>query len=79
MPHLGLFTRSNTTGEITRKTMGKKLPKMMKAVVLKKIVGRYSEGRDAVAECLEVKEVPRPVPKFNEVLVKVQRAQVRLA
>ena len=54
-----------------------KTPKMMKAVVLKKFVGRYSEGRDAVAECLEVKEVPRPAPGFNQVLIKVQRAQVR--
>jgi len=48
----------------------------MKAVVIKKIVGKYSEGKEALAECLEVKEVPKPVPGFNQVLVKVQRAQV---
>lgn len=58
--------------------MGKKLPKMMKAVVLKKFVGKYSDGKEALAECVEVKEVPRPVPSYNQVLVKVQRAQVRL-
>ena len=48
----------------------------MKAIVLKKLVGKYSDGKEALQECFEIKQVPKPVPGFNQVLIKVQRAQV---
>jgi NADPH:quinone reductase-like Zn-dependent oxidoreductase len=52
------------------------MPTTMKAVVLKKFVGKYVDGKEALEECFEVKQVPRPVPGYNQVLVKVQRAQI---
>ena len=48
----------------------------MKAVVLKKIVDKYSDRKQSLSECLEVKEVPKPVPGWGQVLVKIQRTQV---
>lgn len=48
----------------------------MKAIVIKKHVGKYAEGKEALLDCLEVKEVPKPVPGWSQVLIKVQRSQV---
>jgi hypothetical protein len=73
--------REENGGQTT--STGRKMPKtiendppMMKAVVLKKFVEKYSHGKEALSECFEVKQVPRPKPGWNQVLVKVQRAQV---
>lgn len=48
--------------------------KTMKAVVVERLVGKYADG--GLEECLVVKQVPIPTPKYSQVLVKVQRSQI---
>ena len=53
------------------------IPTTMKCVKLTKLVGRYSEGDDAVRACFTVEtNEPVPKPKWGEVLVRVERAQI---
>jgi hypothetical protein len=53
------------------------LPTAMKAVKLVKLVGRYSEGEDAVRACFQVvDDEPVPKPRYGQVLIRVRRAQI---
>jgi NADPH2:quinone reductase len=53
------------------------IPATMKAVMLMKPVNRYSEGEEAVRQCFQVvTDAPTPKPRFSQVLIKLQRAQI---